>query len=334
MSLEANKFIRPDNIQLQLDTIGLIKSINNKYEEEIKEDNTIDGALLSRFKTLYNNFTYVLFEFTTLVDNYVQDTDKTKKNYLDYFLSTPVFANKIDNIVSTWNQIVIFLISKLKYEDLSRANKSYIDNKFTQLAPAVSKITRNFEQDIEDGSARITSQNFPSKLLFSNLFELVKKLSEPDFTLIKFKGDIGEEAPLDEEEEEGDEPEEPEEPEERSARSLRAGLPKTSEPEYIRESKIRKAIERYSKVNPRTSLMTQRAYEDISSFFRVPPSEDEYMTALRGIRPQSERARTDRNVAQASRDSQSEYYRTLADLKRGLERSLDLARETREILQN
>jgi len=326
MSLEANRFFNKNNEgqDLSLRILQIVKKVVDEYDDEIKEDNTLDKVTLSKFKSVYNNFVYQLYRITRLFNDTFDDDN-------NYYLYTPELAAMIDGAIVTWNSVVLFLATSLDYKSLSKTNKSYIDNKFTQLAPAVLKVVNNLKNDLERGYAEVTSRNFPSDSLLGNLFELSSKLSKPDFSLINFKGDLKEgpeprpgREPKEPEPEEEPEPE-PEEPEEPEAEP---------EAEYIRESKIRKAIERYSKVNPKTSLMTQRAYEDISSFFRVPPSEDEYMAALRGIRPQSERARTDRNVAQASRDSQSEYYRTLVDLKRGLKRSLDLARETREILEN
>ena len=215
MSLEANRFFNSENNQNLSSTIlQMVKKVVNEYDEEIKEQNTIDKVTLSKFKSLYNNFTFQLYRLTRLFNDFVNDTDKTRDDYLDYNLYTPELAAVIDGIITTWNQVVIFLATTLNYNSLSQTNKSYIDNKFTQLAPSVTKMFNNFINDLDKGFAHVTSKTFPSDSLLNNLSELSFKLSKPDFTLINFKGDIKENKQEEEEPEEEPEEDEDEEDEE------------------------------------------------------------------------------------------------------------------------
>ena len=206
MSLEVNKFpssISHDDSQLKV--IQLIKSVNNKYVQEIKEDNTIDKSLLLGFKKLFNGFTYELYQLTQLID-----ADATG----NYNIFTPQLASQIDSVISNWNNVVIFLANKLQYSKLSSQNKNYIDSKFSALSPSVKKIVGNFQMDIRDGHAKVTSQRMPSKSLFNLLYQLSDKLNNNDYTLIIFKVKLGKYTPLEPEEEEEEEEEDEEEEEE------------------------------------------------------------------------------------------------------------------------
>jgi len=181
-----------DNLNQQSYILGLIKNVNERYDQEIKEDNNIDKYLLNKFKSLYDYFTYQLFNLTTMVDDYVQDDDEDAPDYLDYYLYTPKFYENIDSVISAWNSLVVLLIGEIKYQDLTEYNKNYIDNKLTKLSDSVLKIAKNFKNDIDNGSAHITSQYKPSNLLINNLFELAEKLAIPNISLIKFKSEVGE----------------------------------------------------------------------------------------------------------------------------------------------
>jgi hypothetical protein len=109
--------------------INIIKSNALKEKQEIKELNNIDPVVLNKFKFKYDD---LMFEISVLNETIRQEDEK---NY-----SAEVF-----DIIYSYNNLMMYIINFLKYNEMSEINKQYINNKLKDASIYLREANEQFK---------------------------------------------------------------------------------------------------------------------------------------------------------------------------------------------
>ena len=169
MPLEADRFIIRSDYTEQNEIMQQIKNIAKKYKEQIEEENKIDPDILLKFKNLLNNLEYEVYQLQNLFP--LQPPNPP----LVLVIDDDVFFKYCANITEEYNNLVIFLASKMRYNNLSQLNKNFVNHKFKKSKDVIEYIYDRYNESKDTNSYELGMEL---------LYEILENLQNKEYNVI------------------------------------------------------------------------------------------------------------------------------------------------------